>query len=208
MKKITIIIITIIGIYLIYSVVNVNKINYVSINDSITNKYEYYLNDYLANKNRLNEFNNYYTCSSITKLYEDIRNNRTIKVDNKDYYLKKVLRESDVVVINVGMNEFRNNFDKYNMKNNYDYFNNLFDDIERMIIEIRKYAYGKVIIVGYYNPTSYYDANIDKYFYEINSKLTKLMKDNNSIYINLYSIVKENNDIDKRIFTIIENYIN
>lgn len=184
MKKIIILIITIFLIYVIYSLVNVNKLNYVLIKDI------YYHNNYIIDINKVGNFNNYFNCSSIKKLYQDIRNNRTIKVNNTNYYLKKVLRESDELIISVGMEELANNFDKYDMSKNYDYFNNLYLDIERLIKEIKKYAYGKVVFLGLYNPTNYYDSSIDNFFYIINDKLNKLMINNNIVYIDIYELEK------------------
>ena len=219
MKKITILLITILGIYLIYIFFSNNKINYVSITDNIINNYNYIIEDYLTNKDKLDNFNNYFNSSTIKKTYQDIKNNRTIQVDKNYYYLKKILRESDVLVISVGMEEVVNYFNKYDMKNNYDCFDTMYFDIERLIKEIKKYAYGKIIFIGYYNPTNYYDANIDRFFYDIDIRLNKLMMDNDIIYINLYEMIKENkfkeNDgvhlnylANKRISYIVEYYLN
>lgn len=185
MKKLTIILVFIFIIYLIYSLFYINKLNYVLITDNLFNNK--YLTNIIDYKN-INSFNDYYKTSSIKKLYQDISNNRTIRVDNTDYYLKKVLRESDILIISVGMEELSNNFDKYNMENNYNYFNNLYPNIERLIKEIKKYAYGKIIFLGYYNPTNYYDSSIDSFFYKINDKLNNLMLNNNIIYIDIYKV--------------------
>ena len=208
MKKLTILLITIFIIYLIYSLFNVKKANYVSISDEMFNDYNGYLKEYLVNSNRLNDFNDYFNSSSITNLYKDIRNNRTIRKNNNEYYLKKVLRESDVLIISVGMKELSDNFDKYDMSKNNIYFNELYSNIDRLIKEIKKYAYGTIIFIGYFNPTNYYDANIDRFFYDINIKLNKLMMDNNNIYLDLYETVKENKDSIKTIVSSIIYYLN
>ena len=151
------------------------------------------INEYLKNKNKVGDFNNYFNSSSILNTYKDIKNNRTIRWNGIDYYIKKVLRESDVLVISVGMDELYSNFDKYNMNNNYNLFNDMYSNLKRMLNEIKRYAYGKIIFVGYYNPTTYYDANIDRFFYDINIKLERLMIDYNITYIDLYELIKNNN---------------
>ena len=95
-----------------------------------------YIEDYLVNKETIGTYNDLFICSSICDLYKEINNNKTIRVDNKDYYFKKVLRESDVLIINVGMKELSNTFDKYDMNNNYQYLNKLYYDMQNLINEI------------------------------------------------------------------------
>lgn len=208
MKKLTILWITFLIIYIIYSLFNVNKINLVLIDDEMFNDYNEYLKEYLVNSNRLNDFNDFFHISSITELYKDIRNNRTFRNNNKDYYFKKVLRESDVLVINVGMKDLSDIFDRYDMSINNIYFNELYSNIERLIKEIKKYAYGKIIFLGYYNPYNYYDANIDRYFYEIDNKLNRLFTDKNITYISTYEVMKNNRYNEKLISKKILNTIN
>lgn len=193
MKKNLIILITILVIYLIYYVNNTNGINYVSISDSLNN-YDNDIYEYLPSNS---SFNNYFNSSSIIGLFKDIKNNRTIMVNGEIYYLKKVLRESDVLVINVGMSELAKFFNKYDMDYNYHLLEEMIANIKKMVIEVKKYAYGKIIFIGYYNPVNYYDANIDRLFYDVNIKLERLMIDNNIIYLDLYEKVKGNNYKDR-----------
>ncbi len=204
LKKLTYLLITILGIYVIYSLYCNNSINYVSLTDS-NNNFDIYIYEYLS-KNKTNRFNNYFNSSSIIQAYQNIRNNQTIRVNNTDYYLKKVLRESDILVISIGMDELSINFNKYNMQVNYAYFDKMYDNIIRLVKEIKRYAYGKIIFLGYYNPTNYYDANIDRFFYDINIKLERLMIDNNIIYLDLYELVKGNRKAYKEIANGIKYY--
>ena len=179
--------------------------NYVIINDAIIyNNYDKYIKKYLLNKKKINNFNNQFSSSSVIKLFQDIKNNRTIKVNNEIFYLKKLLRESDVLVISVGMGELANIFSKYDMNNNQIYFDDMYENIQRVIKEIKRYAYGKIIFLGYYNPTNYYDANIDRFFYDMNIKLERMMLDNDIIYIDLYELMKGNNYKNENICTINE----
>ena len=177
-----------------------NKINYVNITDI-----DIIDND--INKDKMANYNTFIT-KSINDAIKDIRNNKTIGLNNDIYYLKKVLRESDIAVISVGMVELVDNFDKYNMNINYDFFNKLYSNIENLINEVKKYAYGKVIFFGYYNPTNYYDADIDKLFYNMNTRLNKLMTENGVIYIDLYELIKGNNYKEKSSFYLNKDCIN
>lgn len=212
MKKILIIILTIISIYLIYSCLYKQKVNYVSISDNsifIDGKnYNDYLKDYLIKRNRLNDFNTTFINNTVSNIYKDIINNRTIRDNNQDYYFKKVLRESDIVIINVGMEEIVENF-------NNDFFPRLYSNIEKLIKEIIKYAKGKIVFLGFYNPNNYYDARIDEYFCNMDIELNSLMMKYGISYIDLYSIVKNNSHdgsyinsyIHKKIASILEFYL-
>ena len=196
MKKISFLLITIVGIYLIYIYFNHTNINYLSISDNCfisDNNYNNYIYNNLKNKKMINEFNSYFTNYSISLIYDDIRNNRTIRVNNYDYYFKKSLRESDFVVISVGMEELSNNYNKYDMKENYSYFSKMFLDIETLINEIRKYAQDRIVFLGFYNPTDYYDAKVDEFFFYMDTKLNRLMINNNIIYLDLYEPIKGGN---------------
>ena len=122
----------------------------------------------------------------------DIKDNRTIVADNKEFFLKKVLRESDLVVISTGMDELSYNYQD-DMNSNYRYFDKMYSDIEDLIIEIKKYAINDIIFIGYYNPTKVYNSDVDEYFYHINEKLSSLMNKYNIKYIDIYEEIKSGN---------------
>ena len=63
------------------------------------------------------------------------------------------------------MEEVNNNFNKYDMNSNYIFFNKLYSNIERMIREIKRYAYGKIIFIGLYNPTNYFSLLVSRIEY-------------------------------------------
>ncbi len=181
--------------FLIYKLFDNNKINFVSISDySINSDYNYndYLLEYLTNRKRLGTFNNSFVNIDILSIYKDVLNNRTIRVNNNDYYFKKVLRESDFIVISAGMNEIINNYDKYDMNKNKKLFSSIYSNVKLLIKEIRKYSKGKIVFLGYYNPTNYYDSLVDEVFYDLDNKLNKLMLDNKISYISLYELIKGN----------------
>ena len=192
MKKIIYFLLTFFGIYIIYSNFNNNLVNYVSFNDTL-NCYNYneiiknYLNDHLLN------YNNLFINKDINSLIKDIKNNKTIRFNDRDYYIKKDLRESDVLVIFIGEEELSKNYSKFDMNKNYYYFNKMYNDIELLINEINQYAKGKIMFLGYYNPTNYYDSKTDEFFFDIDNRLSNLMIKNNINYIKLYEIVKGNN---------------
>ena len=161
MKKIIIVLIILISLFLIYNFFNKESINYVAIGDTLNrginsyNTFGYgyndYLKNYLVNNNLLNNFNDKFYNTSISNLTRDILNNQTIICNNKEINIKKTLRESDVLVIGIGMDElayFFNN-DYLNINDN---FNNFIDNLQEFIKVVREYAKNKIIFLGYYNP--------------------------------------------------------
>ena len=191
MKKIIYFLLTFFGIFIIYSNFNNDSINYISFNDTL-NCYNY--NDIIKNylNNQLLNYNDLFINKDINSLIKDIKNNKTIRYNDKDYYIKKDLRESDVLVIFIGEEELSKNYSKFDMNKNYYYFNKMYNDIELLINEINKYAKGKIMFLGYYNPTNFYDSKTDEFFFDIDSRLSNLMIKNNINYIKLYEMVKGN----------------
>ena len=70
--------------------------------------YPDYINDYLKEKNKLAFYTKEFSKSGYT--IEDVKNdidkNKVINVDNKKVYLKEALRESDIVTLTIGINDF------------------------------------------------------------------------------------------------------
>lgn len=195
MKKIFYIVLTIISIIAIYLEYGNKKYNYVSLtNEFIINdrNYNNYIDEYLIKNNKLDSFNNYYTNDSIKGLINDIKNNRTIRIKANEYYLKKVLRESNIVVIDICMKKVSDNYSKYDIKNNYYLFNEMFIEIEDLIKEIRKYAKATILFLGIYNPSNYYDSKTDELFYNYNIKLKSMLEKYSVDYVDLYEMIKSN----------------
>lgn len=179
MKKLLFLLITVIFVYLIYNI-SVRKTNYLLINDFND------LSEYIeSSKNKIVSVNS----DTINRVHHSIINNDTIG----NSYFKKILRESDIIIINIGMKEISTFFLNNDINENYINFSKLVSDIKLLISEIRKYNYSKIIFVGYYNPIKYYDSKIDSLFYNLELELNNLLKEKDIIYIPMYETVKSNN---------------
>ena len=66
------------------------------------------IKDYLKRNNRLSFYTKAFAKSGYTTndLKNDIENNKTQIVDNKKIYLKEILRESDLVTLTIGANNY------------------------------------------------------------------------------------------------------
>ena len=205
MKKIIVMILCILIIFLIFVFAKDNKINYLSIGDTLTrginsynftsNGYNDYIKNYLNRNNLLRTFNSDYYNNSIIGFENDIINNKTIVINDKEYYLKKMLRESDLVVISLGMDELSYYFDN-DLKKVHLEFDKMLLNLRDFIKTVRSYAKNKVLFVGYYNPTNIYNSDIDELFYYIEKNLEEMLNKYDVDYIKLYEKVKSRNYLE------------
>jgi len=200
MKKILFFIIIIICIYFIYQVNN-NRLDYMDIGDSSSlginsygNKtygYNDYIKNYLETNNFLNSYNNIFSKSKyrISELNNDIINNKDVIYNNRTYNIRKSLRETDLLTIFIGMDEV---IDLIN-RNNTSEIDNLINNMDNLIKNIKLYCKNKIILIGYYNP---YD-NIDLYklFSYISDKYIEIAKKYNIIYVDINNIVSNDKTI-------------
>ncbi len=209
-KKILFILLVIVVIFLIYKNFNNNKINYLPLGDSIAageNSYGElgygyvdYIRDYLKEHNKLNLYTKDYTKSGykIDDILDDIENNKKVKISKKTYNIKELLRESDIVTISIGANDFLEavdanvtKLDQYKL-----ILDNIFLKMDNLIKEIRKYAKKDIYLVGYYNPQpvmlNSYQKEIEEMLNYAKNKFKNICKTNNLIYIDIQDDFKNN----------------
>lgn len=156
MKKIIFSIIVFVITFLIYYF-NINeKIYYVSLGDFLSygiNNRDIVDNSYSNNikenyKNNLKNYVNYsyYDDYRVMDLINDITYNKTVTYNNKEYKLQNLLIKANLLTISIGMNDliYRKNID-------YDYIDNLLNDIEDLLNLIRKYNKDEIYFLSFYN---------------------------------------------------------
>lgn len=206
MKKIIVLTITFLIIILIYFVFCNRNYNYVLLYDNNMNSNEIKkiyqeINNNLKSKNidKIN-YNEFYA-SSILSLYDSIHSNKTIWINNKELFIKKVLRESDLVIISIGMEELIDNYTD-SFSNNYIFVNKMYHNIELLVHEIKKYAKNKIVFIGYND--LFKNNNSDYLIKNVNDKLNTFMYSNNIYFINAADIYdKKNNIVVDKILNII-----
>ena len=135
--KILVLVLIIVSVFLIYRIFHNDKINYIEINMGIRK-------DYKINKNKIK----YYKKYNLNKV--------TISLIKYNTTIKRQLRESNLVVINVKVKDE----EKY---------------LEELLKEVRKYAKEKVMIIAYYEK--------DLIFNYLNNKYKEIAIRYNCIYI-------------------------
>ena len=217
--KLVVLILSLLIVFSTYKSLNkkTNKIRYIALGDSIAegmnsyNVVDYgytdYIKDYLDKNERLEFYTKSFSKSGYTTrdLINDIENNKVITVDNKRVYLKEALRESDLVTLTIGANDFLKSI-------NLNYIEELIKDIpkakkeiddvgheiEELIILIKKYAKEEIIVTGYYNPfpsiTRYKNEldNLIKYF---NNIIEDICDEYDVSYVDIFDIFDGNTDI-------------
>lgn len=218
LKKILILLVIIIfvaiGIFIIYKLTYQESFNYVALGDSVAagrnpygaNDYGYtdYISDYLLKNHHLKNFVNYavngYTTNDIL---EDINYNKQIEVNGKMENIRKALRESDLVTISIGANDLLDNINITNIGNMFSseaikrQIDDIFEKIDRVLIEVKKYAKNNIVVVGYYNPlpqlTKYKDI-IDEVIEYSNKKYQDLCDKHGIIFVKISDVIAKNND--------------
>lgn len=200
-------------IFLIYIFVNDNRINYVVLGDSVAlgvnpygevgYSYTDYIRDYLDSNNRLKSYIKDFAVSGYTtrNILDDLYNNKEVSVDDITYNIRHELREADLVTISIGANDFikdlsLNNLDLDNIDKYKEKVDEVIEDIDLVLSEVRKYAKKDIVVVGYYNPFTVlfnsYESSLDKIFKYIDLEYFKVCSKYSSSYISLYSLFKDN----------------
>lgn len=104
----------------------------------------------------------------VMDLINKIKDNDTI--NNKK--MQNLLIKSNVIVINIGLYDV-----EYKKQLDYKYVDELLDDIEKLLIIIRKYNKDKIYFLGFNNKNKYYTY--------LNSKLELICKSKKITYINI-----------------------
>ena len=209
-KKLIIFVISLLIVYLTYNkfLKQNSKLIYIPLGDSIAEGmtpyhsidygYTDYLKDYLKDNDKLSFYTKKYTKSGYTieDVKKDINDNKTIIENNKKYYLKEILRESDLVTITVGANDFLKGMSiddipikLLNIKNIKKEADEIASSFEDLLILIKKYAKNEIIVTGYFNPLpkmTLYKDGIDEIVKYYNHLIEEICIDLNVKFVDLF----------------------
>lgn len=210
--KLSVLLLSIVLVFVIHNALKKKseKYIYIPLGDSIAEGmdayfvvdygYPDYIKDYLDKNNRLSFYTKKFSKSGYeTKdVKNDIENNKVVEVDGKKIYLKEILRESDLVTLTIGANDFIHiiNFKDIEGSLNVESAKKKADEIakriEELIILIKQYAKKQIIVTGYFNP---YPRNIEyketitelvKYF---NNLIEEVCEEQEVNYVDIYDLI-------------------
>ena len=181
MKKIILILFLFLSCYVIYNITDGKEKEIFVLGD------ETIRNVYLEDKCKTH--NNYYTNPDYRTidLINLIKDNKEISISNEEISIHRLLNNTDILVLSIGMNDLYYKLSKDN-KNIYTYLNDMIKNMNLLLKEINHYKYQKVLVLGYYSINPKHNDIITY----INYKLSKLVKEYNYEYIELNNILKNN----------------
>lgn len=214
MKKILILGIIILSIFLIYLTTIDKKVYYVSLGDEIslgmTNEgyyeksYPLYIKEYLEEKNKLETFIDDYSEQGyrITDLINDINNNKELEETNRT--LKNALIKADLVTLSIGTNDIlskisnEENLTRIDYKRLYKNIEEIVNDLDKLLKIIREYCKEDIILIGLNIKTE--NESLQEIINYANEKFNEVSVKYDIEYIKTDEIIKE------KIYPTIEEY--
>lgn len=206
MKKILIISILILSVFVIYLTTLDKKVYYLALGDEISlgmtssgyykKNYTDYTKEYLEEQNKLETYIDDYKTQGyrITDIINDINNNKEIEETSKT--IKNTLIKADLVTISIGTNDIISKIENINKIKNIDY-NNLYksietitNDLEKLIQLLKEYCKEDIILVGIYINTE--NQKINEIIKIANEKFKSICEKYGINYIDQYEILSSN----------------
>lgn len=227
MKKILILGIIILSIFLIYLTTIDKKVYYVSLGDEIAlgitkegyyeKSFPHYIKQYLEEKNKLEIFIDDYTTQGyrITDLINDIKNNKESEETHKT--IKNVLIKADLITISIGTNDIlskinnEENLTKIDYNRLYKNVEEIIKDLEKLLSLLREYCKEDIILIGINIKTE--DEKLKEIINYTNEKFKETSQKYNIEYIKTEDLIKEKiyptkdeyKSISEQIINIIDN---
>ena len=221
MKKYTKLVVFILALLIVFGTYKIftkgpKKLYYIPLGDSIAEGmdpylridygYTDYIKDYLEKNNRLSFYTKGFTKSGYrTKdVKYDIETNKTIEVEGETIYLKEALRNSDLVTLTIGANDFIGSLNLNNIESkisNVPKTKKEADEIaikvKELIILIKKYAKNRIIVTGYFNPfprLTEYKEEVDEIVKYFDHLLEEVCEELDVEYVDIFDLFEGNRD--------------
>ena len=230
MKKILIIGVIILSVFIIYLTTIDKKVYYLALGDQISlgmtedgyykKSYTEYVKEYLEEKHKLEIFVSDFQTQGyhITDIINDINNNKEIEETGKT--IKNALIKADIITISIGTNDIISKIDEEKKLTKIDYnkitknINQISNDLEKLLKQIREYCKEDIILIGINIYTE--NEKLTEIIDYANEKFEEICKKYNITYINqletrkkqtIYPTEEEYKSIGNKIITIINEKI-
>ena len=229
MKKILVLGVTIMSIFLIYLTTIDKKVYYVSLGDEISlgmtkegyyeKSYPIYIKEYLEGKNKLEAFIDDYSTQGyrITDLINDINNNKEVEATNKT--IKNVLIKSDLLTLSIGTNDIISKINTEKTLTKIDYnrlyknIDTITKDLDKLLELIREYCKEDIVLIGINIQTK--DEKLIEIINYANEKFKEISEKYKIYYLNnfknepkefkIYPTIDEYKQLSEQIMDIINN---
>ena len=206
MKKLLIIGIIILSIFIIYLTTLDKKVYYLTLGDEIAlgltqngyyeKNYTEYIKEYLDKKNKLEKYINEFSTQGyrITDIINDINNNK--EIEDTKITIKNALIKADLITLSIGTNDIISKIEDTKKLNKIDYKNleknmqTIQKDLEKLLKELREYCKEDIILIGIYINTD--NERCNDIILKTNEQMEEISNKYNIKYIDLYNILNSN----------------
>ena len=210
MKKILIVGIIILSIFLIYLTTIDKKVYYLALGDQISLgmtkdgyyelSYTNYIKEYLEEKGKLETYIDDYLTQGyrITDIINDINNNKEIEETKKT--LKNALIKADLITISIGTNDIIAKIDNENKLSKIDYnklyknINEITNDLDKLLNLTREYCKEDIILIGIYINTN--NEKLNEIINNANEKFKETAKKYNITYIDILNTLEKKQELN------------
>lgn len=207
MKKILIIGLVLLSIFLIYLANMDKKVYFVALGDSLEKVYvngeevygySHYIKKYLKEKDLLERYSDDFSKvdTRSTDIISDINANKKVTTPRGTFSLKNALIKADLVTVNINYDDIYNKLSDPNIIYNeiYDYIDDLTYDLDNLFKLMREYCKEDIVFIGFYNP---FIESDNEDVMDVLDYLSKKYKDECAEYDIIYVDISDINEINK-----------
>ena len=207
MKKIIVIFIITLAVFVIYLVTHDQKVYYLALGDDIITigkeeeaSFSNYINRYLEYYDKSEQYINEFAKKNyrITDLIGDILDNKKEKVYDSEKTIKNALIKADLVTVSIGMNDLTSkvNIQAIDVNSNYQFLyddvEEIANDLEKLFVQLKQLCKEDIYLIGVYYPYKIQNQSLNSAFSYMNKKFKEKAEEYQIQYIDIYDIFGEN----------------
>lgn len=175
-------------------------------NNTIEESYGDYVTEYLKDREVLEFYTKKFAKSGYRSidLLNDLKNNKKIKVDDKEITIKHALIKADLVTVSIGSNDLfyklnvGNEFDMNEFDDIYTYVDESISDVDKLLKVLRKSCKEQIMLFGFYNPFTNFSSElantVEPIIIYANEKMESLARKYDMTYVDIHDIFLANDN--------------